>query len=118
MTLSIFFKCLVVIQIFFLPDSGMERVIVGVVGMLQFDVLKFRMQSEYGVGYSRMDLPHDQIRYIEKCPCDPKNLTLSGDTRRVVDVRGNSLLIFPGTWAINWALENNQGLELSEFNRW
>ena len=72
------------IQIFFLPDSGMERVIVGVVGMLQFDVLKFRLQSEYGVGYSRMDLPHDQIRYIEKCPGDPKNLTLSGDTRRVV----------------------------------
>ena len=106
------------IQIFFLPDAGMERVIVGVVGMLQFDVLKFRLQSEYGVGYSRMDLPHDQIRYIEKCPCDPKNLVLSGDTRRVVDVRGNSLLIFPGTWAINWALENNEGLELSEFNRW
>ena len=106
------------IQIFFLPDSGMERVIVGVVGMLQFDVLKFRMQSEYGVGYSRMDLPHDQIRYIEKCPGDPKNLTLSGDTRRVVDVRGNSLLIFPGNWAVNWALENNEGLELSEFNRW
>ena len=106
------------IQIFFLPDSGMERVIVGVVGMLQFDVLKFRLQSEYGVGYSRMDLPHDQIRYIEKCPGDPKNLTLSGDTRRVVDVRGNSLLIFPGTWAVNWALENNEGLELSEFNRW
>ena len=106
------------IQIFFLPDAGMERVIVGVVGMLQFDVLKFRMQSEYGVGFSRMDLPHDQIRYVEKCNGDVKSLTLSGDTRRVVDVRGNSLLIFPGTWAVNWALQNNEGLELSEFNRW
>ena len=106
------------IQIFFLPDAGMERVIVGVVGMLQFDVLKFRMQREYGVGFSRMDMPHDQIRYVDKFPGDPKSLVLSGDTRRVTDVRGNSLLIFPGQWAVNFALENNQGLELSEFNRW
>ena len=96
----------------------MERVIVGVVGVLQFDVLKFRMQSEYGVGYSRMDLPHDQIRYIEKTPCEPSKLRLTGDTRHVVDVRGNSLLIFPGQWAVNFALENNEGLELSEFNKW
>jgi hypothetical protein len=63
-----------------------------------------------------MDLPHDQIRYIEKCPCDPKNLILSGDTRRVVDVRGNSLLIFPGTWAINWAYDKNPGLDLAGFD--
>jgi len=106
------------IQIFFIPDAGMERVIVGVVGLLQFDVLKFRMQSEYGVGYSKMDLPHEQIRYIEKCPVEFSKLRLSGDTRRVKDIRGNDLLIFPGTWAINFALENNEGLELSEFKRW
>ncbi len=106
------------IQIFFLPDSGMERVIVGVVGLLQFDVLKFRMQSEYGVEYSRMDMPHDQIRYIERSPVGLSALKLSGDTRRVRDIKGNDLLIFPGIWAVNWALENNEGLELSEFNKW
>ena len=106
------------IQIFFLPDAGMERVIVGVVGVLQFDVLKFRMQSEYGVSYSRMDLPHDQIRYIEKSPVEPSKLRLTGDTRHVLDVRGNSLLVFPGQWAVNFALENNEGLVLSEFNKW
>ncbi len=105
------------IQIFFLPESGMERVIVGVVGVLQFDVLKFRMQSEYGVGFSKMDIPHDQIRFIDKSPVELSRLKLSGDTRRVVDIRGNNLLIFPGSWAINFALENNEGLELSEFNK-
>ncbi len=36
------------IQIFFEPGTGMERVVVGVVGVLQFDVLQFRMESEYG----------------------------------------------------------------------
>lgn len=106
------------IQIFFYPDAGMERVIVGVVGMLQFDVLKFRMQSEYGVAYSQMDLPHEQIRYVEECPREISSLRFAGDTRHVRDIRGRDLLIFPGNWAVNFALENNEGLVLSEFNRW
>ena len=33
------------IQIFKLPNSGMEEVIVGVVGTLQFDVFQYRMKS-------------------------------------------------------------------------
>ena len=37
------------IQIFKVPDSGFEEVIVGVVGTLQFDVFEYRMKSEYGV---------------------------------------------------------------------
>ena len=37
------------IQIFKLPGAGLEEVIVGVVGTLQFDVFQYRMKSEYGV---------------------------------------------------------------------
>ena len=37
------------IQIFQEFNTGMEEIIVGVVGVLQFDVMKFRMESEYGV---------------------------------------------------------------------
>ena len=37
------------IQIFKIPDSGFEDVVVGVVGTLQFDVFEYRMKNEYGV---------------------------------------------------------------------
>ena len=37
------------IQIFKTPYTGMEEVIVGVVGTLQFDVLEYRLKNEYGV---------------------------------------------------------------------
>ena len=37
------------IQIFKVPGAGLEEVIVGVVGTLQFDVFQYRMRSEYGV---------------------------------------------------------------------
>ena len=48
---------------------------------------------------------------------DPKKLNLTSDTRIVQDFKGNYLLIFTNAWNIDWALEKNKGLELSEFNR-
>ena len=40
------------IQIFKVPGAGMEEVIVGVVGTLQFDVLEYRLKNEYNVELS------------------------------------------------------------------
>ena len=37
------------IQIFQEYNTGMEEIIVGVVGVLQFDVLKYRLENEYNV---------------------------------------------------------------------
>ncbi len=105
------------IQIFFMPGAGYERVIVGVVGMLQLEVLEHRIRSEYGVEYRRRDLPHQYIRYIDNKDLDPRDLRLTEDTLWVKDNRERDLLIFTGEWSIRWALEKNAGLELSEFNR-
>ena len=95
----------------------MERVVVGVVGMLQYEVLEHRMETEYGVKYRKTDLPHTLIRWIENKDVDPSRLKLSADTRVLQDFRGNNLLIFSGEWSIDWALNNNQGLVLSEFDK-
>ena len=38
-------------------------------------------------------------------------------TRWVQDVRGRNLLIFVGQYEIDWALDKNPGLTLSEFNQ-
>ena len=105
------------IQIFFEPGTGMERVVVGVVGVLQFDVLQFRMESEYGVRYNKRDLPHQLIRYIDNADLNPAELKLMQTTRWVQDVRGRNLLIFVGQYEIDWALDKNPGLMLSEFNQ-
>ena len=45
------------IQIFKTPYTGMEEVIVGVVGTLQFDVLEYRLRSEYNVELYKEGLP-------------------------------------------------------------
>ncbi len=105
------------IQIFQKPDSGMEHVIVGVVGVLQFDVLEHRLTNEYNVEIRRENLPYQFIRWIVNREIDPKKLDITSGTMLVQDFKGNYLLLFSNNWGIQWAMEHNKGLELAEFSR-
>ena len=101
------------IRIFVEPNGGLERVIVGVVGTLQFDVLESRMKAEYGVTYKQYPQPYQCIRKIAN-GVDPTKLHLF-DVKWVQDFRGNNFLLFNSEWAVNHTLEDNEGLELCEF---
>ncbi|MCQ2770839.1 MAG: peptide chain release factor 3 [Clostridia bacterium] len=105
------------IQIFFMPGCGMERVIVGVVGVLQYEVLEHRMKTEYGVSYRQTPQRFQLIRFIGEGSGNPQELRLSRDTMWVQDVKGNDLLIFESEFDRRWALENNKELKLYEFNK-
>ena len=96
---------------------GMEEIIVGVVGSLQFDVFQYRMENEYNVDITMQTLPYSYIRWIDNEEIDLKKLNLTSDTRKVQDMKGRYLLLFANQWSINWALEHNEGLQLSEFSR-
>ncbi|WP_273384166.1 peptide chain release factor 3 [Enorma phocaeensis] len=105
------------IQIFRELGAGMESVIVGVVGELQFDVLEQRLKSEYHVGVRRQPLGYTDIRWIANEPgeVDVAKLNLTRDTLRVEDMRGGKLLLFTSPWNVDWAIEHNPELKLSEF---
>ena len=104
------------IQIFQEFNTGMEEIIVGVVGVLQFDVLKFRLESEYNVEI-RMDvLPYEYIRWIENWQeVDVAKLSGTSDMKKVKDLKGNPLLLFANSWSPQMVLERNKGLKLAEF---
>ena len=102
------------IQIFKVPNSGMEEVIVGVVGTLQFDVFQYRMKSEYGVDLRMESLPYEEIRLIESYPGDLTDLNLGSDAELLEDYLGRSLLVFSSYWAIDFTCRKNPGLKLRE----
>ena len=103
------------IQIFKVPNTGMEEVIVGVVGTLQFDVFQHRMKNEYGVDLRMDSMPYELLRFITKSPVqDLSDLNLSSDVELLEDYRGHSLLVFTSGWAIDFTIRRNPGLELSE----
>ena len=106
------------IQIFKTPYTGMEEVIVGVVGTLQFDVLEYRLKNEYNVELYMEGLPYEYLRWIVNEGGEPykeDDLILGTDVKLVEDYRGRQLLLFASQWSINWVAEKNKELELAEF---
>ena len=106
------------IQIFTEMSTGMEEVIVGVVGVLQFEVLKYRLENEYNVEIKMENLPYEHIRWVEnKDEIDVSKIIGTSDMKRVQDIKGNPLLLFVNAWSVGMVLERNEGLKLAEFSK-
>ena len=102
------------IQVFRRPQSGMEEVIVGVVGVLQFEVLEYRLKNEYNVDITMHMLPYRHIRWIEMDKFDPAKFTLAMDTMLAESKQGDPVVLFQNDWSIRNVLERNKGLVLKE----
>ncbi len=105
------------IQIFKEVGGGLEEVIVGAVGVLQFEVLEYRLKNEYGVEIRLQNLPYQHLRWIEKSEVEIAKLDLTSDSKRVEDLKERKLILFTSSWNISWAEDHNKGLVLSEFGR-
>ena len=105
------------IQIFQEFTAGMSEIIVGVVGVLQFDVLKYRLENEYGCEIRLESLPYEYIRWVGDPTTDVTKLKRMNNVKAVKDMKGNPLLLFVNDWMIRMVLEDNEGLELLEFKK-
>ncbi|MGX8851499.1 peptide chain release factor 3 [Amedibacillus sp. YH-ame10] len=102
------------IQVFQEINIGMEEIIVGGVGVLQFDVLEQRLKTEYNVDIKLEILPFQCVRWIDDQSIDPNTLNLTSDSKRVRDLKGRNLIIFMNNWGIKWALDQNKNLTLTD----
>ncbi len=105
------------IQIFQEYNTGMEEIIVGVVGVLQFDVLKYRLNNEYNVEIRLEPLPYEHIRWIENEDIDMDKINGTSDMKKIRDLKGRPLLLWTNSWSIGMTLDRNKDLRLSEFGR-
>ncbi|MBN1891975.1 MAG: peptide chain release factor 3 [Clostridiales bacterium] len=108
------------VQLYKQPDIGTETYIIGVVGVLQFEVLEHRLLNEYGVTISRQNLNYRHARWAvtdgAPLPLDPKGLTLTSTSMVVLDRDDDVVVLFESAWAIDWALERNTGLRFEEIH--
>ena len=102
------------IQTFKRPNIGREEMIAGVVGILQMDVLEYRLKSEYGVNIVREPLPFRYVRWVVETPKPVDRLRLTSTSAVAIDRVGRSVLMFENEWSIRLACENNEGLVLAE----
>ena len=106
------------IQIFQEFNTGMEEIIVGVVGVLQFEVLTYRLENEYNVEVKLEKLPYEYIRWVENADeIDVAKIQGTSDMKRIKDLKDNPLLLFVNSWSVGMVEERNPKLKLSEFGR-
>lgn len=105
------------IQMFQEYTAGMSEIIVGVVGVLQFDVLKYRLKNEYGCDIRLEPLPYGYIRWLKDPATDMSRLKTGMDIKKVKDMNDRPLLLFQNEWNIKLFLERNEGVGLEEFSR-
>ena len=102
------------IQTFVRTETGREEFLVGVVGMLQFEVLEHRLRTEYQTEIIMEGLPFRFVRWVTKTPKPVEALKLTSTSGRGKDSRDRDVLLFENEWSIRLACENNEGLELKE----
>ncbi len=105
------------IQVFKQVDIGVETLIVGAVGVLQFEVLEYRLKLEYGVDLRVSHIPHRLVRWVKNPGLDPRTLTLTSSTIIATDKNDEYVLIFENEWACDWAKDKNKDLELEEIKK-
>lgn len=104
-----------VVQVFYPAGAGVTREpILAVVGRLQFDVVQFRLQSEYGVETVLDRLEMKYARWIEGSDEDISKIIIPSGNRLVEDSDGRKAVLLDGDWALNYVRDKNKGLSFLE----
>ena len=99
------------IQIFQQLQMGMRDPIVGVVGALQFEVLQYRIEHEYGAAIALDRLPYAHARWVVGEKFDPRSFDWEGNRQTVQDRDGLPLVLFRDDWALEHAREKHPQLK-------
>jgi peptide chain release factor 3 len=91
------------IQIFRQRGGGMRDPILGAVGALQFEVLQYRLEHEYGAQLVLERLPYQVARWVSGEGFDPAKFEQEVDALCVEDRDGNAIALFKSEWNLNYA---------------
>jgi len=95
-----------VVHVFEVPHGVGNELLLGTVGVLQFDVVTHRMLAEYGVELHQQPVTYNSARWL---PNDSeeiiKKLENSYSTHITKDMEGNPIVLFESAYALSQAEE-------------
>ncbi|MEQ1505707.1 MAG: peptide chain release factor 3 [Myxococcota bacterium] len=104
------------IQLFYRAGLGAADPYLGAVGLLQFEVLKVRLENEYNTRAELEPAPFTVARWVGGAPSGLEWLKKRPDYVLVEDRYGHPVVLSPSPWPLNYALAEAPGLELHEIS--
>jgi peptide chain release factor 3 len=103
-----------VVQGFYPRDSATQVPILAAVGPLQFEVFQYRLENEYG---AEAELGHAEWKFVRWVDPSVDGAALTAvplpvGTVAARDSRGQTVILFPGNWALNYFEEKNPSVKL------
>jgi peptide chain release factor 3 len=103
------------VQVFYPFDSPRTEPIMAVVGQLQFEVAKYRLEAEYGVKTVVSTMPYTLARRIEGDPEIAARAQLPSNAKLVEDWDGKPVALFESEWSVRLTQEWNPKLVFAPF---
>ena len=105
------------IQLYRPADGRSGELLLGAVGQLQLEVVKYRMKSEYDAPVRLEPVPQRIARWVSRV--DGGVIDLHALARKdmglvAVDARNRPVMLFEGEWSLNTAVRWNPELAFAE----
>ena len=100
-----------VMQVLTIHEGLKSEPVLAVVGELQFDVLRSRLETEYDVETTIQELPYKIARWVDRDVDDVAKLNLPSRSRVAVDRSGHPVVLFSSDWEMDYAMKENPGVE-------
>jgi peptide chain release factor 3 len=99
-----------VVHSFEIPNQQRKTPLLAAVGPLQFEIVKYRLESEYGAD-SRLE---DTSWTVARWPAQQNGsaYSLPSGAELAHDAKGRTVLLFPTVWSLEYFEQKNPGLEL------
>jgi peptide chain release factor 3 len=103
-----------VMQTFTLPDRPRKEVLLAAIGPLQFDVVRYRLESEYGVSAQIEPAPWQMARWaVQSQPRNADDWRLPTGAVLGLDADGREALLFESEWQMRYFQQHHPAVELS-----
>lgn len=102
------------VQIMYSIDDSKRDPIVAAVGQLQFEVLQYRLESEYNVETRLEMLPYTLARWVENGWKALENIPSLFNTLIVKDIQDRPVLLFKNEWTLQQFVASNPKIKLSK----
>jgi peptide chain release factor 3 len=101
------------IQVFVDVQAARREPILASVGELQFDVVRFRLESEYNTQTEMSRLPFTLARWVDADVAQMREMRLPYSARIVTDQLGHSAVLFQTRWDADYAQRENPEFQFS-----